>query len=453
VNNLELALKVADAVLYEGYLLYPYRASAAKNRVRWQFGVVVPRGYSEGGGSEPWLMQTECLVEPGNASVLDGKVRFLQLEARNVEKVIDPERDLFSPVEALEVGGQRLLTWDDGVEREIDLFGLDLAEVVAAERCVPLELPEDRATELIRGKRGKIAGRIVRKRWPISAVVRVTAEALGSLVKVRIRVENLSRWPAEFTIDRNLALRRSLVGAHTLLEVRDGGFVSLLDPPEWARPAAAACVNLHTWPVLIGDAARRDLLLSSPIILYDYPQVAPESPGDLFDATEIDEILTLRTMTLTDEEKREARGTDSRAGAIIDRIDTMPAEILERLHGTVRYLRQTASDPENKPENAPWWDPTVDRSASPEIASIRIGDVAVSKGSRVRLHPGRRRADAQDMFLEGRLATVEGVFFDLEDNSYLAVTLTDDPAADLYQWHGRFLYFAPDEVEPLDTGE
>lgn len=271
-------------------------------------------------------------------------------------------------------------------------------------------------------------------------------------MKVRIRVENLSEWPADFAIDRNLALRRSLLGAHTLLQVRDGVFVSLLDPPKWTRTAAAACVNLHTWPVLIGDAGRRDLVLSSPIILYDYPQVAPESPGDLFDATEIDEILTLRTMTLTDEEKREARETHSRAAAIIDRIDTMPAEILERLHGAMRYRRQAMANTEHKPENAPWCNPTVDRSASPETDSILIGDVAVSKGSRVRLHPGRRRADAQDMFLEGRVAVVEGVFFDLEDNTYLAVTLRDDPAADLYRWYGRFLYFAPDEVEPLDIG-
>ena len=75
------------------------------------------------------------------------------------------------------------------------------------------------------------------------------------------------------------------------------------------------------------------------LFLYDYPQIAPESPGDLYDATEIDEILTLRTMTLTDEEKREARATDPRAAAIIDRVDDMPPEILDRLHGAVRYLR------------------------------------------------------------------------------------------------------------------
>src|SRR5262245_57774536 len=142
-------------------------------------------------------------------------------------------------------------------------------------------------------------------------------------MKVRVRIENLSAWPLDAPAGRSHALRWSFVATHTLLAVRDGVFVSLLDPPAWARHAAAACANLHTWPVLVGDKNRRDIMLSSPIILYDYPQVAPESPGDLFDATEIDELLTLRTMTLTDEEKREARGTDARAAAMLDRIDAM----------------------------------------------------------------------------------------------------------------------------------
>lgn len=449
--SFELAQKVADAVLYEGYVLYPYRASAAKNQVRWQFGVVVPRGYSDGSGSEPWTMQTECLIEPGDASTLDLRIRFLQIQARTVEEVVDAQRDIFRSVETLQVGRQQLVTWDEGVERELDQPGIDLSEVLVTERTIFLEVPGGREVEPVRGKAGEIKGRIIRERWPISGIVRITAEVLGSVAKVRVCIENLSAWSGGNDADRNQALRRSLVGAHTLLAVRDGAFVSLLDPPEWARQAVAMCRNLHTWPVLIGEAGQRAIILSSPIILYDYPQIAPESPGDLFDATEIDEILTLRTMTLTDEEKREARSTDRRAAAVIDRIDTMPPEIFERLHGAMRYLRGTSGTAANKVEAAPWWDPGADTSVSPETDSIRIGNVAVSKGSRVRLRPGSRRADAQDMFLEGRTATVEAVLFDVENNSYLAVTLAEDPATDLYQWHGRFLYFSPDEIESLDN--
>ena len=303
------------------------------------------------------------------------------------------------------------------------------------------------------------------------------------LVRLRLRVENASAWH-DPSADRSVALRHSLVAAHSLIGIDHGVFLSLLDPPEWAKPFAEACQNLHTWPVLIGQEGRRDAMLSSPIILSDHPTIAPESPGDLFDATEIDEILTLRTMALTEEEKREARATDERAAAIIDRVDNMPPELLERLHGAVRYLEgveggepegrpelgspvggpligraagpgeggerlSTAPPalPEGNPELVPWWDPGADRTVSPETDGVVVAGVTLAKGSRVLLRPGQR-ADAQDMFLAGREATVEAVFLDVDGNRHLAVTLDEDPAADLQRWHGRYLYFSPDEVEP-----
>jgi hydrogenase maturation protease len=121
--------------------------------------------------------------------------------------------------------------------------------------------------------------------------------------------------------------------------VRGGAFVSLLDPPEPWGEAAAGCRNVGTWPVLVGEEGQTDLMLSSPIILYDYPQVAPESPGDLFDGTEIDEILTLRILTLTDEEKRTMAAVDERAQALLARTEGLGGEQLLRLHGAVRGLR------------------------------------------------------------------------------------------------------------------
>jgi hypothetical protein len=449
----ERAEKVADAVLYEGYLLYPYRASAMKNQVRWQFGVVMPRDYSEGGGSEPWTMQTECLVEPGDAPVLDLRLRFLQVQARIVEKTVNAEQGIYWPVESFEVDGRQLVSWDEGVKRELDHPGINITELLTVEQVFPLEIPAGREVELIRDTDGEIKARIIRDRLPITGVIHVAGEPMGSLIKIRIRLENLSPWPRDEKVKRTRALRQALVGAHTLLAVRDGAFVSLLDPPEWARQAVASCVNLHTWPVLVGDEEERDVMLSSPIILYDYPQVAAESPGEMFDATEIDEILALRTMTLTDDEKAEARATDSQAAAIIDRMDTLPAEILDRLHGAVRYLRKSTAKTAGEPENVPWWDPGADASVSPESDGIQINGVTVSKGCRVRLRPGLRRSDAQDMFLQGRMATVEAVFSDVEDKQYLAVTLADDQAVDLNRWHGRYLYFYPDEVETVMTVE
>jgi hypothetical protein len=462
VPAFEQARKVADAVLYEGYLLYPYRASARKNQARWQFGVLVPRLWSEAGPGEPSLSRTECLLEPEQTSTLHVLVRFLQVQAKTVEEA-DLGGGTFREVEAVRVDGSELLPWDEGAEQEVAVE-VPVARLLHGELVVLFERPGSRRVEPVHSASGRLAGRTVRRRWPLLGTVRLRAERLEGpygVVRLHAQVENSSAWH-DPKAGREVALRRSLVAAHTLLAVDQGAFVSLLDPPEWAQPAVAGCENLNTWPVLVGEEGRRDAMLSSPIILYDHPAIAPESAGDLYDATEIDEILTLRTMALTDDEKREARATDERAAAIIDRVDTMPPELLERLHGAIRHLgtvqgqgdagpaaATTAQAPGSEPALVPWWDPGADATVSPGTDSVVVGGVDVAKGSRVRLRPGLRRADAQDIFLQGRVATVEAVFLDVDGNRHLAVTLDDDPAAaELQRWHGRFLYFSPDEVEP-----
>jgi hydrogenase maturation protease len=131
-------------------------------------------------------------------------------------------------------------------------------------------------------------------------------------------------------------LHYSLVSTHTILSLQGGEFVSLLEPPEQLRDLAAACENVGAWPVLVGEPGERDTVLSSPIILYDYPRIAPESAGSLFDGTEIDEILTLRIMTLTDAEKLEMASGDERARQILERTESMPVEQFMKMHGVLR---------------------------------------------------------------------------------------------------------------------
>ena len=135
------------------------------------------------------------------------------------------------------------------------------------------------------------------------------------------------------------ALLRSFASTHAVLHLQGGEFVSLIDPPPQYAASAAECHNDKLWPVLVGEEGRRDTLLCSPIILYDFPQIAPESPGDLFDATEIDEILTLRILTLTDDEKREIDRGDERGRALLARTHALAASQLADLHGTLRSLR------------------------------------------------------------------------------------------------------------------
>jgi hypothetical protein len=241
----------------------------------------------------------------------------------------------------------------------------------------------------------------------------------------------------------------------------------MTDPPEWASQEVGACQNTGCWPVLAAPGDSHQVMLAAPIILPDHPEVAPESPGELYDGTEIDEILTLRTLALSDEEKAAARATDPRAAALIDRVDAMDAPTMERLHGTIRAMsgprRPAARPPAGSADGAldgpagaggldvPWWDPGADASVSPGTDAVLVNGQRVARGSRVILRPGSRRADAQDMFLAGRAALVEAVLLDVDDAVYLAVTLADDPAADLQSAHGRFRYFAPDEVEPCEA--
>ncbi|MFD0275230.1 hypothetical protein ACFVHB_15185 [Kitasatospora sp. NPDC127111] len=438
------ARQIADAVLFEGYVLYPYRASAAKNRLRWQFGVLVPPGYGADSG-EHSHQRTECLMEPRPGDRLAVELRFLRAQRRTVQRATPTGG--FETVDELELADRVLVPWDEGVEERVELV-VPVDELADEEVVRPFRLPACEEMELLR-EHGAPVGRLLRRRQRIDGVLRLTApEVPGPYGARRLTalVENTTDWAPRPGDRREAALPHSLVSAHLLLGLDRGSFLSVTDPPEWARAAVARCRNEHTWPVLAGPPGRDQVLLSSPIILEDHPSVAPESPGVLYDATEIDEILAMRTAALTDREKREARGTDERAGAVIDLADSMPPEVLERLHGAVRGLRELTG---NAPEQ-PWWDPGADAGVDPGRDHVLVGGHEVGAGSRVLLRPGRRRTDAQDLFLDGRTAVVEAVLHDVDGSVHLAVTLEDDPGADLWRAQGRYRYFQPDEITPLE---
>ncbi|MDH6579269.1 hypothetical protein [Kitasatospora sp. MAP5-34] len=453
------ARQVADAVLFEGYVLYPYRASAAKNRLRWQFGVLVPPAWGADSG-EHAFQRTECLMEPRHGATLFVELRFLHAQRRVVQRAL-PEGG-YETVPELELADRVLTPWDEGVEERVQL-AVPVSELSGEGRAFPFTRPVREETEAVYDESGRLVGRLLRRREEVHGTVRLTAAELPgpyAVQRLTAVVENTADWQPRHTdsdhSDREAALPRSLVSAHLMLGLSAGSFLSMADPPEWAKGAAAACENLHTWPVLAGEGGRPDVVLSSPIILEDHPAIAPESPGALYDALEIDEILALRTAALTDQEKREARGTDARAAAVIDLADTMPPEVLERLHGAVRSLREitepaAATDDVDlmRPET-PWWDPASDSAFDPARDRIVVDGRSVGLGSRVRLRPGLRRTDAQDLFLHGRDALVEAVLHDVDGGVHLAVTVEGDPGADIRREQGRFLYFQPDEVIPLE---
>jgi hypothetical protein len=441
--SLDEVRRIADAVLYEGYILYPYRASAQKNRSRWQFGVLMPPGYAAADPSEAATLQAECVFEHDRQPAVEVAIRFLQVQRRHTAGAVPS-------------------VWDEALEQEVAVTAASPA-LLGDGIVTRFSVPGGEEAETVSG------ARVVRRREPLAGSVSVRGTSLPGpwqAARLTVRVTNESDSAAGSGMarsgaapSRDEALPAALVAAHMIITVSGGAFISMTDPPEWASQAVSECENAGCWPVLAGPPGERNVLLASPIILPDHPEVARESPGELYDGTEIDEILTLRTLALSDEEKAAARATDPRAAALIDRVDAMDAPTMERLHGTIRAMSgpRAARPPDDGAADGPagadgldvpWWDPGADASVSPTTDAVLVAGQRVARGSRVILRPGFRRADAQDMFLAGRPAIVEAVLLDVEDTVYLAVSLADDPAADLQSAHGRFRYFAPDEVEP-----
>jgi hypothetical protein len=430
-SSWDRARAVADAVLYEGYLLYPYRGTSSKNQSRWQFGVLGPPGASNAGLGEDDTLAAQFLVDGARAITL--VVRFLQLQHRRAER--ERAHGGFEPVEQLTTAAGSWLSWDEAVEREISFGPVTFCDQTLA-------MTADAATdiEVVGG------GRLVRERHEVRGELTITTEPDGDLRRVSVRVRN----NGAAARDRTDAIARSMIGTHIIAEVVGGRFVSLLEPPPAATGAVSRCSQHRCFPVLAGPPGADDMLLISPIILYDHPEVAEQSNTALYDCTEIDEILTLRVMTMTDEEKAQARATDPRAARIIDHCDAMSPEDMARLHGVLRDPHGSPGLVPEVPEGVDWWDPLADNAVRPEIDAVLVDGVRVARDSRVRLHP-TRNADAQDIFVAGKTARVTSVHEDAEGNKHVAVVVDDDPAADLHDWYGRYLYFSPDELEPLET--
>ncbi len=368
--------QIARALLYEGYVLYPYRSSSLKNTRPWTFGILYPPDWvATEGGADRSFFRAECIVAGGGAAAISASVRFLQL-------------------------GHTA----DAVEREVCL-DVSIEDITASPRCRKFTFDQTIEGEVTLAAEGLRPGV-----FKLTAEVRNTSQVDGS--------------PGE------PPLTHSLASAHAAFQVTGGAFVSITDPPPEFAEATALCSNEGVWPVLVGETGAHDTMLASPIILPDYPQVAPESAGDLCDATEIDEILTLRILTLTDEEKAEVRASGERARNILESVETFPAEHLMRLHGAIRDLA---------PVSAP-------------LDHVVVRGCRFQAGDRVRLRPGKR-ADIFDSALDGRVAVIAGIEQDFEDNVHVAVVVEDDPGRDLGEMRqiGHRFFFAPSEIEALET--
>ena len=365
---IDQARAVADAVLYDGFLLFPYRKEALKNQLPWQFGVLMPENYAD--KSEPSSFTSQVLCQDPKGPELQVLVRFLQsTDAAPVEREVALHADLAQPhTETSFAFGH--------------LCGLVTLDV----------MPDENNT-----------------------------------MRIALSVRNQSS--THPNAHRNEALRSAFISAHALLSASNAAFVSLLDPPESAKAAAARCTNERVFPVLVGeplDVSQQTAraVLVSPIILYDFPRLAGASTTHTFDATEIDELLMLSVATLSEDEKRAARAAHPYVRELVERADALDADTLATLHGEL-----------------------TGRPREPGDETVTIAGTEVRKGSRVRVHP-RGRADIWDSIVDGMSGHVCAVHTDAEGKRYVGVVFDGDPASDMHEWYGRAFFYATDEVEP-----
>ncbi|WP_018502890.1 hypothetical protein [Parafrankia discariae] len=436
----DAARAVSDTVLYEGYLLYPYRDDALKNRHHWQFGVLMPPAFAASGAGEHSTARTEFLLDGGPGTTLRIGARWL---------------------------------WEGGGARGNAAAALSVrvGELTGA----PV-------------RRGLVLGGPGPGRGELLLGARALPGPYGGF-RIRATIRNVSAWPCQPpadrgsepgrdgrdgplrpdpAADRDAALGRAFIAAQVVARAYGGCFLSLSDPPEWAADAARACVNERLWPTLLdhphgsGRSGRPDMLLAAPIILPDHPEIAAESPATFCDATEIDEMLALRTSTLTDAEKLAARAGDPRAAELLASVAELAPAMAGKLHGRGRVAPPPDPPPPGarSPGPPPWL-----ASGTPAATADTTAGTAPEVGSAVWLRPRPGRmltgpltglasagtaasgSDAQDMFVDGRAATVAAVLHDVDGRTHVAVTLDDDPGADLRREFGRFLYFTPDELE------
>lgn len=330
---------ITHTLLYEGYALFPYHRSAVKNQKPVPFGVVFPQHYNSYNEHAHSGIRAQCIVTGSEDPLVNISVRFLHLKKTELLERLVQGNGIhdFTPVTDLDVNGKSYQAGWQTIERTISTGDLPVSQFLKSGKVFFIEFDKMYDSKSIYYEGGEVAAKQINSVSEIRGAVSIEAaqiENIHNAFRIAIHITNTTPVEHAESVTRDDILSQSFLSTHTILQTKNGEFISQQNPPEKWRAAMEENKNINTWPILIDE--NNTTLLASPIILYDYPRINPQSSGDLFDSTEIEEALLLHVGVLSDDEKKRIARSDEKLQTMLNKVSQITPEEFINFHSRLK---------------------------------------------------------------------------------------------------------------------
>ena len=336
MNKGSIVENLARTLLYEGYSLFPYHRNAIKNQKPIPFGVVYPNDYHSFNEHAHAEMVTDCIVSGDKNLEININVRFLHLIKTEILKkeISESKEDNFVSVYELNSNEGLYQSGWQTIERKISSGDLLVAHLTGEIKFLPFSFEKEFESKNIQDGNGKIVGKKIITVLPVEGTVLIKAiplENMENVFRIIVFITNNTPVINAENVSRDEIFCQSFLSTNTILNASNGEFISLQNPGEKWERIIEQCKNKGTWPILIDE--NNTTLLSSPIIVYDYPKINPKSKGDLFDSLEIEEALMLHFTVMSDEEKQKIAQSDEKLRSMLNKVSQVTPDEIISLHG------------------------------------------------------------------------------------------------------------------------
>jgi len=342
MNTASILDDLTRTLLYEGYSLFPYHRSAIKNQKPVPFGVVFPENYNNYNEHAHSMMHSQSIIKGNKNTKINIDVRFLHLKETNLlpdDSKAESGKDDYAPVNSLIIGGKSFRAGWQTIERKISSREMLLSQILKNKKVIDFSFGKMHESENINDEKNHLWGQQITGVEEINGRISIEAaqvENMPNAFRITVTVRNTTPIKNAAEITRDKVLSASFLSTHIILRTIDGEFISHQAPGDLWAEAIAGCNNINTWPILIDED--NTTLLSSPIILYDYPKLNHQNHGDLFDSTEIEEALLLHVSVLSDKEKEQIAGSDEKLNSMLHKVSQVTPEELIKFHGGMREI-------------------------------------------------------------------------------------------------------------------